>query len=63
MTPVANGRSGRPAKPADDGSRAVLTLRWDGRTKNLAIGLAAGYGMTVAEYLEALVLRDAGETR
>lgn len=60
---MANGRSGRPPKrSAGSGSRAVLTVRVDGDTKNLVIDLAAGYGMTVAEYLEALVLRDAGES-
>lgn len=58
---MANGRSGRPAAPSEDGERTRLTLRWDGGTKSLAVTLAAGYGMTVAEYLEALVMRDAGE--
>lgn len=60
---MANGRAGRPPKEAVDGERAVLTLRLDGRTKNLAASLAVGYGMTVAEYVEALVMRDAGENR
>ena len=48
--------------PAEPGSRAVLTLRLDGSVKNMAARMAAGYGMTVAEYVESLVLRDAGET-
>jgi antitoxin component of RelBE/YafQ-DinJ toxin-antitoxin module len=39
----------------------VLTLRLDGSVKNLAAAMAAGYGMTVAEYVESLVMRDAGE--
>lgn len=60
---MANGRSGRPVRKAESGTRAVLTLRLDGGVKNLAAELAAGFGMTVAEYIEALVLRDAGKTR
>ena len=59
---MADGRSGRRPVPAEPGSRAVLTLRLDGSVKNMAARMAAGYGMTVAEYVESLVLRDAGET-
>lgn len=60
---MAHGRSGRPATLADPQSRSVLTLRLDGTTKNLAIELATGYDMTIAEYIETLILRDAGQTR
>lgn len=59
---MADGRAGRRPVHAPDGSRAVLTLRMDGKVKNLAASMASGYGMTVAEYVESLVMRDAGET-
>lgn len=60
---MANGRSGRPPAKADPASRAVVTLRVDGTTKNLLIEMAAGYGLTLAEYVESLVERDrAGAT-
>lgn len=60
---MANGRAGRPAKPAVTGERASLTIRLDGEAKNLIAEMAAGYGLTIAEYLEALARRDrAGAT-
>ena len=59
---MADGRSGRSPVPARAGERCVLTLRMEGSVKNKAAEMAAGYGMTVAEYVESLVMRDAGET-
>jgi hypothetical protein len=59
---MANGRAGRPPKPAEPGGRTTITLRLDGQTKNLAIEMADQYGLTIAEYVEALIERDRART-
>lgn len=60
---MADGRQGRPVKRArDDDAGSKLTVRLSGRTKNLLADMAASYGLTIGEYLETLVNRDAPRT-
>jgi antitoxin component of RelBE/YafQ-DinJ toxin-antitoxin module len=60
---MADGRQGRPVKRARDTDAGTkLTIRMDGRTKNLIADMAASYGLTIGEYLETLVNRDATRT-
>jgi hypothetical protein len=60
---MADGRQGRPVKRARDTDASTkLTIRMDGRTKNLIADMAASYGLTIGEYLETLVNRDATRT-
>lgn len=56
---MADGRQGRPASRAEEGRPAKVTIRVDGATKNLMAEMAASYGLTIGEYLEVLVNRDA----
>lgn len=56
---MAEGRQGRPPSRADDGKPTKVTIRVDGSTKNLMAEMAASYGLTIGEYLEVLVNRDA----
>lgn len=56
---MADGRQGRPPARADEGEPAKITIRVDGATKNLMADMAASYGLTIGEYLEVLVNRDA----
>lgn len=60
---MADGRQGRPVRrvPDDDG-RTRVTVRMTGRAKNLLADMAASYGLTIGEYLETLVNRDAART-
>jgi len=60
---MADGRQGRPVKKSKDlDAGTKLTVRVDGRTKNLIADMAASYGLTIGEYLETLVNRDASRT-
>ena len=60
---MADGRQGRPVQKAKDPDASTkLTVRVDGRTKNLIADMAASYGLTIGEYLETLVNRDASRT-
>jgi hypothetical protein len=60
---MADGRQGRPVKRARaDTDEAKLTVRMTGRTKNLLADMATSYGLTIGEYLETLVNRDASRT-
>lgn len=56
---MADGRQGRPVSRAGDGEQTKVTIRVDGATKNLMADMAASYGLTIGEYLEVLVNRDA----
>jgi len=58
---MANGRQGRPPVIAIDGTTAKITVRVPARTKNLAAEMADLYGLTMSEYLQSLVDRDASE--
>ncbi len=56
---MADGRQGRPPKTATDDRPAKVTVRVAGDAKNLMVEMAASYGLTIGEYLETLVRRDA----
>lgn len=56
---MANGRQGRPPTRADNNTPTMLTIRLQGSTKNLIADMADSYGLTIAEYLQTLVERDA----
>ena len=58
---MAGGRQGRPPSPAPEGTVAKVTARVPARTKNLMAEMADLYGLTISEYLQALVDRDASE--
>jgi len=55
---VVAKRGGRPAKRAE-GRWSTLTLRVGSDFKNHLIDVSEGYGMSITEYLVALVERDA----
>ncbi len=50
---------GRPPKRALPGDRPTLTIRLSVDEKNLLVGQADAYDMTITEYLMSLVRRDA----
>lgn len=56
---MSDGRNGRPPSKAKDGTPTKLTVRVDAETKNRMVDMAASYGLTLGEYLEVLVNRDA----
>jgi predicted HicB family RNase H-like nuclease len=56
---MADGRQGRPPARATEGEQTKVTVRVSGETKNLLAEMAASYGLTIGEYLEVLVNRDA----
>jgi len=58
---MAAGRQGRPPVTAPDGTTAKVTARVPARTKNLLAEMADLYGLTISEYLQVLVDRDASE--
>ena len=58
---MAAGRQGRPPSTAPEGTTAKVTARVPARTKNLMAEMAGLYGLTISEYLQALVDRDAAE--
>lgn len=52
-------RTGRPPKLPDAGAAySTLTIRLAARDKELLVGMAEGYGMTMTEYIVTLVQRD-----
>ena len=55
------GRQGRPPSHAPEGTTAKVTARVPARTKNLLAEMADLYGLTISEYLQVLVDRDASE--
>lgn len=59
---MAAGRQGRPPSTAPEGTTAKVTARVPARTKNLLAEMADLYGLTISEYIQALVDRDASET-
>ena len=59
---MAAGRQGRPPSRAPEGTTAKVTARVPARTKNLLAEMADLYGLTISEYIQALVDRDASET-
>ena len=56
---MADGRQGRPPARAKDDLPTTVTVRVSAATKNLMADMAASYGLTMGEYLEVLVNRDA----
>lgn len=56
---MADGRQGRPVSRAEEDQQTKVTVRMHGATKNLMADMAASYGLTIGEYLEVLVNRDA----
>ena len=58
---MANGRQGRPPTIAPHGQPTMLTIRLLGETKNKIAEMADLYGLTISEYLQSLVERDAAD--
>lgn len=58
---MANGRQGRPPTRATEGTPTMLTVRMQGETKNLIAEMAERYGLSIGEYLQSLVERDAAD--
>jgi hypothetical protein len=56
---MADGRQGRPPARATGDGPTKVTVRVSGEAKNLLVEMAASYGLTIGEYLETLVRRDA----
>lgn len=66
MTATVTGmkaKTGRPPKTPDPGvTHVTLTIRMKAGEKKLLVDMADGYGLTMTEYINMLVARDANGT-
>lgn len=55
---MVKSKVGRPPKKAEPGTTTTVTVRLTAKVKNLIVEMAEGYGLSIAEYITALVERD-----